>query len=246
MERPILDILYQDNYMVAINKPAGLLVHRSMIDKYETEFAMQQTRDQIGQHVYPVHRLDKPTSGVLLFGLSSDVARKLTEQFTQREVKKHYLAVVRGYTAEQGTIDYALKEEKDKMTDAGVADDKPAQTAITHYTRLKTTELPFPVGRYQTARYSLLSLHPETGRKHQLRRHMKHIFHHMIGDTTHGDGKHNQLFRDKLNCSRLLLHSNALQLAHPDTGEDLMITVPIDLEMVRVFDEIGFSDTQLI
>ncbi len=110
----MLEILYQDDTMVAINKPAGLLVHRSMIDKYETEFAMQQTRDQIGQRVYPVHRLDKPTSGVLLFGLNSETAKRLTEQFTQREVQKNYLAIVRGYTQEQETIDYPLKKSKTK------------------------------------------------------------------------------------------------------------------------------------
>ena len=237
----MLEILYQDPYIVAINKPAGLLVHRSMIDKYETEFALQQMRDQIGQHVYPVHRLDKPTSGVLLFGLNSDIARKLTEQFTQRAVTKNYLAIVRGYTPEQETIDYALKEEKDKMTDTGVADDKAAQSAVTHYTRLQTTELAFPVGRYPTARYSLISLQPETGRKHQLRRHMKHIFHPIVGDTTHGDGKHNQLFRDKFDCSRLLLHSNALQFQHPATDQGISIEASISADLASLFTTLGFN-----
>ncbi len=237
----MLEILYQDDTMVAINKPAGLLVHRSMIDKHETEFAVQQTRDQIGQHVYPVHRLDKPTSGVLLFALNSITARKLTDQFTNRQVKKNYLAVVRGYTEAQAIIDYPLKEEQDKMTDKGMAEDKPAQSAVTHYTRLQTIELPYPVGRYQTARYSLLSLQPQTGRKHQLRRHMKHIFHHMIGDTTHGDGKHNQLFREQFDCHRLLLHANVLQVIHPYSGERLRIEAPLNVELKRVFSVLGLE-----
>ena len=240
----MLEILYQDDNMVAINKPSGLLVHRSMIDKYETEFAVQQTRDQIGQRVYPVHRLDKPTSGVLLFGLNSDAARRLTTQFTERTVAKNYLAVVRGYTESHATIDHALKEEHDKMTDATAEQDKPAQPAVTAYTRLQTIELDYPVGRYQTARYSLLSVQPKTGRKHQIRRHMKHIFHHLIGDTSHGDGKHNQLFRDKFDCHRLLLHANALQLAHPYTGDDMTITAPIDTALKQLFTQLGFTNIE--
>ena len=237
----MLEILYQDEHMVAINKPSGLLVHRSMIDKYETQFALQQTRDQIGQRVYPVHRLDKPTSGVLLFALKSEVARKITEQFTERSVTKNYLAVVRGHTQEHDTINYALKEEYDKITDKNVEKDKTAQSAVTAYTRLQTTELDYPTGRYQTSRYSLVSLQPKTGRKHQLRRHMKHISHHIIGDTTHGDGKHNQLFRDKFDCHRLLLHSNSLQLVHPHSGENLIINAPLDDKLKQLFLDVGLK-----
>ncbi len=127
------------------------------------------------------------------------------------------------------------------MTDARMGKDKLAQLAITHYRRLRTTELAYPVGRYQTARYSLLSLRPETGRKHQLRRHMKHIFHHIIGDTTHGDGKHNKLFRDEFDCHRLLLHSNALQLVHPYSGENLTIEAPLDTELKQLFSVLGLA-----
>lgn len=228
----MLEILHQDEHLVAINKPSGLLVHRSLIDRHETRFAIQLTRDQIGQKVYPVHRLDKPTSGVLLFALDSDTARLLTEQFTAGLVHKTYLAIVRGYTDETGIVDYPLKEQLDRIADADAEQDKPAQTAITHYRRLATTELPWPVGRYATARYSLLELQPKTGRKHQLRRHMKHIFHPIVGDTTHGDGKHNALFREKFSCQRLLLHAAQLQLTHPAHGSPLLIqaSLPADFE----------------
>ncbi|WP_038141498.1 tRNA pseudouridine(65) synthase TruC [Thiothrix lacustris] len=219
----ILEILYRDEYLVAINKPSGLLVHRSLIDRHETRFAIQITRDQIGQKVYPVHRLDKPTSGVLLFALDSDTARLLNAQFIAGLVQKTYLAVVRGHTDASGIIDYPLKEELDKLSDAHADQDKLAQEAITHYRRLATTELPYPVGRYASARYSLLELQPKTGRKHQLRRHMKHIFHPIVGDTTHGDGKHNSLFREQFACQRLLLHASSLHLTHPHTHEALML-----------------------
>ena len=222
----MLDILYRDEHLVAINKPSGLLVHRSLIDRHETQFAIQLTRDQIGQKVYPVHRLDKPTSGVLLFALDSDTARLLTEQFSAGQVQKTYLAIVRGYTEESGIIDYPLKEQLDKIADADADPDKPAQAAITHYRRIATVELPFAVGRYTTARYSMLELQPKTGRKHQLRRHMKHIFHPIMGDTTHGDGKHNTLFREKFGCYRLLLHATMLRLQHPHHKTELTIEAP--------------------
>ncbi|PWQ92845.1 tRNA pseudouridine(65) synthase TruC [Leucothrix pacifica] len=223
----MLDILYQDEHIVAINKPSGLLVHRSPIDKHETRFAIQLTRDQIGQRVYPVHRLDKPTSGVLLFALSSEVAALLTQQFTARTVHKRYWAIVRGYTQDSGVVDYPLQEQWDKMTDNLVSQDKSAQSAVTHYQQLAKTELPFAVGRYETVRYSLVELYPKTGRKHQLRRHMKHIFHPIVGDTTHGDGKQNTFLREQFDLQRLMLHARELNLAHPVTGDALSIHAPL-------------------
>lgn len=224
----MLEILYQDNYLVAINKPAGLLVHRSMIDRHETQFAMQLTRDQIGQSVYLTHRLDKPTSGVLLFALDSETAKQMSEQFSSQQIQKHYLAFVRGYTPEQAVIDYALKEELDKMTDAKAKQDKAAQSAVTHYKTLAQVELPFPVGRYPTSRYSLIECLPKTGRRHQIRRHMKHIFHPIVGDTTHGDGKHNQFFRQQFKIQRLLLHAKQLSFVHPHTQQTIDVFAGLD------------------
>jgi len=219
----MLEILFQDESLVAINKPSGLLVHRSPIDQYETHFAMQMTRDQIGQRVFPVHRLDKPTSGVLLFALSSEVANLLTKQFAAATMYKTYWAVVRGYTSDSGVIDSDLQEEWDKMTDKLVDKDKPAQSAITHYERLATTELPYPVGRYDTARYSLVSLQPRTGRKHQLRRHMKRIYHPIVGDSTHGDGKQNAFLREQFGLARLMLHAKSMEFTHPVSGERVFL-----------------------
>ncbi len=237
-----LDILYRDDHLIAINKPAGLLVHRSMIDKHETRFAVQLLRDQIGQRVYPFHRLDKPTSGVLLFALDSDTARLMTERFTASEVEKRYLAIVRGYTEAQAVIDYPLKEQLDKMTDANADQNKAAQPAITEYTRLATAELPCAVGRYDTARFSLLQLSPQTGRKHQIRRHMKHIFHPIVGDTTHGDGKQNQFFRQQFNCQRLLLAAVQLTFEHPYSGAKVEIRALLDEQFNKVIDELGWRE----
>lgn len=229
-----LQVLFHDDNYVAVHKPAGLLVHRSWIaEKGEDDrFALQMVRDQIGQWVYPVHRLDRPTSGVLVFGLSSEAARLLVQEFEQRRVEKRYLAVVRGYADEQEHIDYALLAE----------DGTEPQSAITDYRRLATVELPIPVGRYQTARYSLLEVYPQTGRMRQIRKHMKHIFHPIVGDTSHGDGKHNQMFRDRFNCYRLLLQANRLSFCHPYSGEPVFVEAGDEPEFERLFTEFGWQE----
>lgn len=239
----MLEILFQDDYLVAVNKPAGLLVHRSAIDRHETRFALQLVRDQIGRRVYPVHRLDKPTSGVLLFALDVETARRLTAAFTAGEVSKRYLAVVRGHPDEQGTVDYPLLEPLDKMTDRRARQDKPAQPAITDYRRLATVELPVRVDRYPTSRYALIEAAPRTGRKHQIRRHMKHIFHPVIGDTTYGKARHNRLFTERFGSTRLLLHAQHLAFVHPASGQSLALSAPLDEIFGRVVRELGWDDT---
>jgi len=228
-----LQILYRDENYVAVHKPAGLLVHRSWIaGKGEADrFALQMVRDQIGQWVYPVHRLDRPTSGVLIFALSSKAARRLVRAFEQRRVEKRYLAIVRGYSDAQGHIDYALLAE----------DGSAPQSAVTDYRRLATVELPVPVGRYATARYSLLELFPRTGRMRQIRKHMKHIFHPIVGDTSHGDGKHNRMFRERYDCHRLLLQANRLGFQHPYSGEPVCIRAGDEPEFERLFAAFGWG-----
>lgn len=240
-QAPELEILFQDEHMVAINKPSGLLVHRSEIDKRETLFALQVTRDQIGQRVYPVHRLDRPTSGVLLFALNSDVARLLSEQFLAGTIEKNYLAVVRGYLKNPQVIDYPLKEILDKFADKDAAKDKPAQDAVSEVWPIDTTEQDFPSGRYDKSRYSLIKLQPKTGRKHQLRRHMAHLRHPIIGDTNHGDGKQNAAAREYLNLDRLALHAYQLKLSHPITQAPLNIKAKLGEDLTALANQLGFN-----
>ena len=236
-----LRLLYQDEYLVAIDKPAGLLVHRSWLDRHETQFAMQMTRDLIGQHVYPVHRLDRPTSGVLLFALDPQTARTLSEDFAQHRVQKEYLALVRGWTPEQLFIDYPLKEELDKIADKFATVDKPAQEAQTQLQRLQTVELPYEVSaKHPTSRYSLVRLMPHTGRKHQLRRHMAHIFHPIVGDTKHGDGRHNRFFREQYDCQRLMLCNLSLTIQHPQLQTPLRIQTELDAQWQQLFAQFGW------
>lgn len=241
-EPPEIEVLYQDGYIVAINKPSGLLVHRSEIDKRETLFAIQLTRDTIGKRVYPVHRLDRPTSGVLLFALSSEVCKTLCESFINGQVEKTYQAVVRGYAPEQLTIDYPLKEILDKFADKDADKDKPAQDAVSELKLLATSELPFASGRYDKTRYSLVELTPKTGRKHQLRRHMAHIRHPIIGDTNHGDGKQNKSARDNLNLFRLALTARSLSFPHPVTKERIKVETGLDEDISEVYRACGWQE----
>ncbi len=233
-----LPIIYQDDVLVAVNKPSGLLVHRSEIDRHETRFALQMVRDQIGQRVFPVHRLDKPTSGVLLFALSSNSARRLSESFSNRDAHKDYIAVCRGYAPESVYVDYALKEELDKYTDKKARLDRPPQEAQTQFSRLATIELEVEIEGYPQSRYSLVECQPKTGRKHQIRRHLKHISHPIIGDAKHGRGRHNRYFKQHLGADRLLLHSGRMLVNHPISGKPLELIAPLDevfLSLVRRF-----------
>jgi len=200
-----LQILYQDEHYVAIDKPPGLLVHRSPISRDRVS-ALQLLRDQLGRRVYPVHRLDRATSGVLIFGLSTTAAARLVARFEARLVDKQYLAVARGWVHAEGLIDHPVADDEGN----GIA-----QPARTRYRRLATMELPFSVDRYPTARYSLVQVTPETGRRQQIRKHFKHISHHLIGDTTHGNGRHNRFFREQLGITRLLLVAQRLGFVHP-------------------------------
>lgn len=241
-----LPVLYQDERLVAVNKPPGLLVHRSAIDRHETEIAMQIVRDQLGQWVYPVHRLDKATSGALVFALDQETARAMTRAFTDAQVSKKYLAIVRGFTGEADRIDHPLKDRRDKMTRGEESGEKPGKSSITEYRRLATVELPEAVGRYSTARYSLVAAAPLTGRTHQIRRHMKHIFHPVVGDTTYGDGKQNEFFRRKFDCRRLLLHAFTIAFIHPGTGRQLFIHAPLDRDFCAVLDALQWGNVALV
>jgi tRNA pseudouridine65 synthase len=245
LQPPHIDILFEDEHLVAIHKPAGLLVHRSYLARRERFFAMQMTRDLVGCHVFPVHRLDRPTSGVLLFAKSSEVARMLCEQFANHSIKKHYLAIVRGNIHETGTLDYALKQEFDDLGDKHVDPNKAAQEAVTDYQPLLNTEIPFSSGRYPSSRYGLVRLSPHTGRKHQLRRHMAHLRHPIVGDTTHGDGKQNKFFREHFGINRLWLIAKSLQFVHPVTQQTMHIETELEAEWLNVFNAFGWDDDQL-
>ncbi|MBP6124116.1 MULTISPECIES: tRNA pseudouridine(65) synthase TruC [Providencia] len=238
----MLEIIYHDEHIIAINKPAGMLVHRSWLDSKETVFVMQTLRDQIGQYVFPVHRLDRPTSGVLLFALSSEVARLLSEQFEHHHIEKKYHAIVRGYVTEAQTIDYPLLEELDKIADKRATREPVLQECVTHCEPIAVVECPVAIGRYETARFSLLELKPETGRKHQLRRHMSHIRHPIIGDSKHGDLRQNRGVTEHFAVSRLMLHASELILSHPITKEKISLVASWDAQWLSLIEQFEWLD----
>ena len=213
---------------MAVNKPAGMLVHRSSINPEATDVALQMLRDQIGQYVYPLHRIDKPTSGLLLFALDTETTAAMTAQFAERAIEKTYLAVVRGYTKASFTVDYPLKFIRDQKKNRSARLHKPAQDAVTDFRRLAQTELPHPVGQYETCRYSLIEASPKTGRTHQIRRHLRHIFHPILGDQKYGDWRHNRFAEAQFGNRRMLLHAMSLTFEHPETGIRTRVDAPLD------------------
>ena len=225
-----LPILFRDDDVVAINKPAGLLVHRSRVDVHASEFAVQMLRDQIGQLVFPVHRIDRPTSGVLLFALNKECARELSDQFASRSVSKDYLAIVRGNTPETKRWDEPLIEKHDPATDGKARKNKAAQEAITQFRTLESWTVPFSAGKYSQSRYSLIAAKPLTGRKHQLRRHFNHMAHPIVGDSTYGDRRHNRLFREQFAVHRLLLIAKRMKFLHPVSGSAIEVEAENGIE----------------
>jgi tRNA pseudouridine65 synthase len=215
-----LPILYDDDQLVAIAKPAGLLVHPSSLDAHEERSALKLLRDQLGAWLWPLHRLDKGTSGVLLFARSAEAAREWGLAFEQGRVRKRYLALVRGWPPESGEIDQPLARDPE-LPSAG----QPRLAALTRYQRLGCFEWPFAVdGRHPTSRYALVAAEPVTGRRHQIRRHFKHIAHPLVGDTTHGKGAHNRAVTAWLGTQRLWLHCEWMEL--PTEKGPLRISAP--------------------
>ncbi len=230
-----LPILHIDDQLAVIHKPPGLLVHRSALSR-DRVFVLQTLRDQIGQRVWPVHRLDRATSGVMVFGLDPASARDLAGQFERHEVTKEYRALARGWVESEGVIDHPVRDDAEGGT---------PQAAITHYRRLAQVELPVAVDRYPTSRYSLVAVEPLTGRRQQIRRHFKHISHHLIGDTTHGNGRHNRFFRECYGIHRLMLTAQRLAFHHPTTGEAVTFTALPEPEWERLMEAFAWDLSNL-
>ncbi len=228
--RSVLEIIYQDDYLIAINKPHGLLVHRSKIANDAKEFALQLLRDQIGRHVNPVHRLDRKTGGVLLFAFEKEVEISMQKQFQETLVDKHYLAIVRGYTPLEMEIDYALAKENGTI-----------QEAQTRFITLKQSEIDIAIGKHPTSRYSLVEANPKTGRMHQIRKHFAHIFHPIIGDRPHGCNKQNRFFKERFEMNTMMLHASKLSFTHPVTGKKITIEANLQPEFERTLTFLNFK-----
>ncbi len=231
------EILYRDGHLLAVNKPAGVMVHRSRLERTERGSLVQTLRRHTGMPIYPVHRLDRPTSGVLLFALRPDAARTLAQHFARKQIGKVYAAIVRGWTDPEGRVDIPLAP--DAYADRSLQTPKPART---DYRRLATIELPHPVGPYESCRYALAEIRPATGRTHQIRRHMRFISHPVVGDTTYGDGKHNRFFRSHMECRRMMLSAVEISFPHPADGRQTTVTAPLDEAFRGVLERFGWIE----
>lgn len=237
-EKPVLEILFEDDFYIGINKPAGILVHKTSIAKEEeTLLALQLLRDQIGKKVYPLHRIDRPTSGILMFAKSSEAASLLQPLFPTTEVEKFYLCIVRGYMEENhGIINHPLKKKL-------IGELQEAQTS---YWSLAKSEIPFASSpKYPTSRYSLLKVYPHTGRMHQIRRHMAHARHYVIGDSTHGDNKQNNFFRTQYGLENMLLHAWKIIFNHPITNQEISLQADMPNHFQQIVDYLGLHSDQV-
>lgn len=221
----MLEVIYQDEYLIAINKPHGLLVHQSSIARDATEFALQLLRDQVGKHVSPVHRLDRKTSGILLFAFDKESEISMHQQFMNGETDKKYVAILRGFAPDMMNIDYPLAKENGTLQDA-----------FTSFKTLQKAELDVAFGKHPTSRYSLVEATPKTGRMHQLRRHFSHILHPIIGDRTHGCNKQNKFFLEQWNMTTMLLHASELSFKHPKTSKQIHLKADLHTEFKRVME----------
>lgn len=241
MSLDAFSILYQDDDIVAIHKSAGLLVHPSPIEKNVSTTAVQLLEEQLETTVYPVHRLDRPTSGILIFALNIESARHLNQQFFDHSITKTYLALCRGKAPLQGQIDKPLKYQRDKLADANKQTDT-LQIALTEFICLSHRLQNFTIGHYTTQTYSLMQLHPKTGRKHQLRRHLKHLNHPIIGDTNYGDRHHNHLFQDKFHQQRLYLAATQISITHPRTHQTMHLAAALEPSFHQILEQLWPAD----
>jgi tRNA pseudouridine65 synthase len=216
-------VLYADESLAVVDKPAGLMAHASAMARGEDDFLVDRLREQFARKVHLVHRLDRATSDCLLVAFDASTAAALGAAFMSRDVNKDYLAICRGWTEVGIDLDYPLDGGP------GKPEKKPAQT---RFLRLGTGELDLPSASHETSRYSLLQCTPLTGRYRQIRRHLKHLSHHLIGDSSHGDGRHNRNFRMQ-GVHRMLLHAWRLGFVHPGSGQALRVEAPLDAEFRR-------------
>ena len=220
-ETAALELLHFDEHLIAINKPPGLAVHRSRLVGADEDYLIDRLRRQVQGPLHLAHRLDRATSGLLLVARSQEIAADIGRQFMARAIGKSYIAIVRGWPAEEGEIDYPL---------SGASLRGEAKPALTRWRRLATVEVPIEMGRYPQQRYALLDVSPETGRYRQIRRHFHHVSHHILGDTSHGRGDHNRLIRQYFGVHRLFLHARRLDVVHPVSGESLCLIAPLDAQ----------------
>jgi tRNA pseudouridine65 synthase len=219
----MLPILHTDPHLTIINKPPGMLVHRTSIAEDDEPVALQLLRDQLGKTVFPVNRIDRPTSGIVIFAHTPEVTRLMQDVLAKPDFHKQYTALVRGWMHD------AIDCDREVKNDRGVL-----KEAFTRFVPVERLELAFPTDRYPTARFSVVDAFPATGRWHQIRQHLAQLRHYIINDRVHGDGKQNKIFTQQLHISDMFLHARKISFVHPVTGEMLVVDAPFPEHWSRV------------
>ncbi len=228
-------ILAREKDFVAITKPPGFHVHQPEFPRRRVSrdvTCLPILRAQIDEYLFPVHRIDVATEGVLVFALNKESASAISRQFQAGQIKKTYFAIVRGWTEDEGTIDIPLELDSTNVP----------VPSVTRYKTHQRVELPFAVGkRHSSARYSLVEAWPETGRYHQIRRHFARLSHPLVGDREHGDSNHNRFFREKLGEGGLWLKAHAIEFTHPSNGTNVRIESDWSERWSRIFGKLGLT-----
>ncbi len=227
-----LDVIHEDDQIVVINKPNNLAIHRSKLVRNTKEFAVDIIRKQTDRILNPVHRLDRKTSGIMVFSDCQDTLNALRVQFEDRLIQKTYLAIVRGYIDDEGIVEKPLLNDKGQL-----------QEAITNYECLEKTELNIPLGPHPTSRYSLVRLYPKTGRQHQLRKHLNHLRHPIIGDRPHGCNKQNRFFKQNWGIENMMLHAREISFEHPATKKKMTLRAPLSSSFMHCTETLNFTKT---
>ncbi|MEO0896352.1 MAG: pseudouridine synthase [Bacteroidota bacterium] len=232
MNEKELEILYLDDHIVAVNKPAGMIVHRNEYTQEEFENLLNLLSRQLKKYLFPVHRLDRATAGVMIFALTKEASNKLMQMFAEKQVYKEYLTIVRGLAEESGIITRELRKKPSRKF----------QKAETHFWCLTQKELPIPLNDFPQVRYSLLKVHPVTGRRHQIRRHLSYEHHPILGDKKHGHSTHNNLWKEELKLEGLMLQSHHLKFDHPMENKEINLRVDPAPHIQKALEYMGWEE----
>lgn len=229
-----LDLNYEDEYVIAVNKPNNVLVHHAKHSRNVSDelSLLQIIENQLNYKVYPIHRLDRKTSGIILLAKQKKFVSEFQALFTENSIQKTYYGIVRGFSPETKTIDSPVKGR----------DAKIHKEALTNLKTLNNITLEIPVKPYDTSRYSLVELSPKTGRMHQLRVHMNKISHPLLGDPKYGDKNHNLMFEMQFNCSKLFLHAGKLKFQHPFSKEALNLNANFPEDWIMLFHKFSWKN----
>ena len=227
-----IDLLYEDEYIIAVNKPSNILIHNSYYARnIKEDTLLDLLSEQLKASFYPIHRLDRKTSGLMILAKQKENVSDFQQLFKPESIQKTYFGIVRGHIEDSRLIESPVKNE-----DSGLYKD-----AKTHCESINHVELNIPVHPYKTSRYSLVKLKPATGRMHQLRIHMNKISHPIVGDTKYGDRFHNRMFTDEFDCSDLLLHAYSIEFRHPFLKEIISIKADLPEVWKRIFEVFDWS-----